>query len=718
MNDYIPLADRDPAEATRRDQQYRQDNPLVDAIEQEMAEQQAVNVFKARKEAAARLTKATMDSVTKTFANYTNEDGTPRPHRPSKRMFKALTCQANFLSKMAAGIAPKRHALASADPGVGKTQTLAHWIKALLEIEDPILSTASVIICVSKLEEIWIKEPRLDKFGKPIPGEFTERGLIVDIFGATTEEREPWRRRFAVLVGESEHERNSLGRPARDKAQILFVSQRQLYDRMMKVGNAFEPITEFHYYGQPRRVRVHDEGLLPAHPVLLDARAILDLQGGLEHALRRRKVLPEDADVSGAEAKLFDIGSQLKRWQEDGAMFVLPDLEEHFGLTLNDARRLLFNNSDLQELASLYYGVAGKAGIVRINYQSNRQFLSYTEGLAEDLAPMLILDASGRVRNTYKAWRERWKTLLILPSAPKSYRTVEINLANLPAGKTLFTERKKERTIQLRASILKADAALIAEHPEARWLVYTFKGLDYVDQLRQLLPDRPDGTPIDLKGITWGRHTAVNHLADRTHLLVSSFLFYSPEEYEARTRVANRLPRDDAGVDRDLLNWIEEGEHADNLLQGLPRGCMRLSDGDTCPRCRVWIRLPAARGLDAKLLRKCFPDCTVRPWYPLGQRAKTAKERMFEFIVAAIKPQLLEEPLEDGVEVPQVGPDGVLLTEPVRVYAGVNDKANFRKMRDSLELDLDAKGIEFAYDGRGTRIIGWKAKPCPFTIER
>jgi hypothetical protein len=283
-------------------------------------------------------------------------------------------------------------------PG-SENQTLAHWIKALLTIQDPILSTASVI-CVSKLEEIWIREPKLDKLGKPIPGEF---GLVVDIFGATAEERAPWRRRFAVLVGENEHERNALGRPDREHAQILFASQRQLYDRMMKAGNAFAPIEEFHYYGQPRRVRVHDEGLLPAHPVLLDARAVLDLQGGLEHALRRRKVLPEGADVAAAEAKLFEVGGQLKRWQEDGAMFVLPDLAEQFGLTLEDARRLLYDNGDLQELASLYYGVAGKAGIVRLNYQSNRQFLSYTESLPEDLTPMLILDASGRVRNTYKA---------------------------------------------------------------------------------------------------------------------------------------------------------------------------------------------------------------------------------------------------------------------------------------------------------------------------
>jgi hypothetical protein len=515
-------------------------------------------------------------------------------------------------------------------------------------------------------------------------------------------------------VGDTEHERNALGRPDRDKAQILFVSQRQLYDRMIKAGNQFAPIEAFHYYGEPRRVRVHDEGLLPAHPVLLDARAVLDLQGGLEHALRRRKVLPEGADVAAAEAKLFDVGGQLKRWQEDGAIFVLPDLDEQFGLALDDARRLLFDKPELQELASLYYGVAGKAGIVRINYQSNRQLLSYTEGLPEDLAPMLILDASGRVRNTYKAWREKWKTLLILPSAPKSYRTVEINLANLPAGKTLFKERVKEKTIQLRASILKADAALIAEHPGERWLVFTSKGLDYVDRLRTLLPSQENGDPIDMKTITWGRHTAVNHLADRTHLLVSSFLFYSSEEYEARTRVANRLPRDDAAVDRDLLNWIEEGEHADNLLQGLPRGCMRISDGDTCPPCRVWIRLPTSRGLDANLLRKCFPDAKVIPWYPLGKSAKTAKDKMFEFIVATLQPTLLDEPLEDGVEVPEVGPDGILLTEPVKLYCGVTDKANFRKLRGHLELALDAKRIEYAFDGRGSRIIGWQRKPCPF----
>ena len=174
------------------------------------------------------------------------------------------------------------------------------------------------------------------------------------------------------------------------------------------------------------------------------------------------------------------------------------------------------------------------------------------------------------------------------------------------------------------------------------------------------------------------------------------------------------MPRDDAAVDRDLLNWIEEGEHADNLLQGLPRGCMRLSDGDACPPCRVWIRLPAAKGLDAKLLRKIFSDCKVRPWYPLGKQAKTVKDRMFEFIVATLQPHALDEPLEDGIEVPEVGPDDHLLTEPVRRYCGVADKANFRKLRGSLELALDAKGIEYAYDNQHSRIIGWKRKACPF----
>jgi hypothetical protein len=324
MNVYTPLAERDPAEAARRDQQFREANPLIELIEREMGT--PPNDYILRKAAAVGLTKSTMESVAATFSSFTDYGGAPRPHRPSERQFQALTCQAHFLSKMAAGIAPKKHALASAAPGLGKTQTLAHWIKALLAVEDPVLSTASVIICVSKLEEIWIREPRLDARGKAIPGEFVERGLVADIFGRTTEEREPWRRRFAVLVGDTEHERNALGRPDRDKAQVLFVSQRQLYDRMLAAGNAFTPIKEFHYYGQPRRVRVHDEGLLPATPVVIDSRAVLDLQGSLEHALKRRKVLPEGVDLAAVEELLFDVGGQLKRHKEDGALFVLPDL--------------------------------------------------------------------------------------------------------------------------------------------------------------------------------------------------------------------------------------------------------------------------------------------------------------------------------------------------------------------------------------------------------
>src|SRR5690349_14102158 len=57
-------------------------------------------------------------------------------HRPSAEMWRALTDLASVLEAMAEGRCPPKLFLSSLDPGVGKTQTVTHFIKALTSSPD------------------------------------------------------------------------------------------------------------------------------------------------------------------------------------------------------------------------------------------------------------------------------------------------------------------------------------------------------------------------------------------------------------------------------------------------------------------------------------------------------------------------------------------------------------------------------------------------------
>src|SRR5205085_2267168 len=73
-------------------------------------------------------------------------------HRPSPAMWDALADLAVALEKMADGEAAPKFFLSSLDPGVGKTQTITHFVDALLS--NPTYSDVGVLICVGRLDEV------------------------------------------------------------------------------------------------------------------------------------------------------------------------------------------------------------------------------------------------------------------------------------------------------------------------------------------------------------------------------------------------------------------------------------------------------------------------------------------------------------------------------------------------------------------------------------
>src|SRR5262249_36606935 len=159
----------------------------------------------------------------------------------------ALKDLAANLEAMANGSAEPLYYLSSLDPGVGKTQTIAQFIKTLHASRDH--EAAGVIVFVSRRQEIssFISEMELKE------------------------------NEFAVRVSDKDKkgmELNALGNPNLSKARVLFTTQQMLETYTKGDGRSFAEIREFHFQGAPRSVKVWDESCLPARAITIDATQI------------------------------------------------------------------------------------------------------------------------------------------------------------------------------------------------------------------------------------------------------------------------------------------------------------------------------------------------------------------------------------------------------------------------------------------------------------
>ena len=169
-----------------------------------------------------------------------------RGHDPSPDMWDALEDLVDRLEAMADGTCPPVFYLSSLDPGVGKTQTIVHFLRAL--VADLKYSDVGVLIGVARLDEIsaLVKEDQLPKD------------------------------KFAVLTRDDDL--NALGSGQPQSSQVLFTTH-QMLERRTRWSSSFANTKAFHFEGQPRAVRVWDETLEPAKAITLYRDNLLRLVG-------------------------------------------------------------------------------------------------------------------------------------------------------------------------------------------------------------------------------------------------------------------------------------------------------------------------------------------------------------------------------------------------------------------------------------------------------
>lgn len=525
---------------------------------------------------AALLTSQTVRRIREHFETET-------AHRPSVQMYEALSNIAATLAAMALGEAAQKVYLSSLDPGIGKTTALTCFTDALLE--DNAFESVGVLVCVARLDEI---KSLVHRMGLP-PG---------------------W---FAVYTSDAQV--NALGGDTEPgKARVLFTTQ-QMVERRLN-GKSFAACEVFHYRGKPRQVRIWDESWLPGEGLTVSRYALSDLLSLL---------------VSGGYRHLADTLEDLfirVRSIEDGTRIEFPDLAQHAGL--NDLLGLVDTPRDnaearhqkqRREQLSLLWHLSGRTVVVRRDGKDGNAVLSFRDTLPEDLAPLLVLDASGRVRETYAEMEKHRDNIFRLSSAAKRYDRVTVHVWNTGGGKSSF-----ERGSTGAKELVRAIADTINTKPGEEWLV-----IHHVPSKRtENIPGGVSALVRDVSKVhfvNWGRHAATNKFAHVRNVLLAGTLFYRPSQYEALGRLAAGLKPEQGDYPQSARRRIELGESKHGILQAACRGSVRNCDGDRAHACDVYLIASVRSGIP-QTLPELFPGCRVVRWAPvkreLGGKVKEA----------------------------------------------------------------------------------------------
>lgn len=553
-------------------------------------------------------------------------------HHPSPEMWSALSAILTALEEMADGTASPSIHLASLDPGVGKTQAVIAFLRALLTSEHH--RRVSALVCVGRLAQIEevIRDAELPAGS------------------------------YAVFT--SDKDLNALGTSEPSQARVLFTTHSMVESRCE--GHAFADVTELHYQDHPRDVRVWDEAILPGRTLTISRDDIASLLKPVRRHNPRLAVALDTLQTALLNA-------------ETNTQHVMPDLEREYEVDLNGALRMVEGaTADQQAAVDGLWFLSGKVVTVRRDGAFGNTILDYRETLPADVAPLLVLDASARVRATYQLWEEYRGGIVRLPAAAKDYSPLTINVWSTPGGKSAF-KRNGDRLIE---GIINT----INRKPNEPWLVVYHKGVGR-DIERELSRQCPG---VELRFLNWGRHDATNAFAAIPNIILAGTLFYRPSYYESLARLASNRPSASGNILNTSFNEVVKGEHSHLILQALCRGAVRKCQGASCPKTDAYIIASNGSGI-AHELPVIFPGSRVCRWQPVATDVKGKAGQALAFI---------RDTLAGGADdVPFAA---------VKKHTGVTNAANFKKNIRRHPALIEA----LAEDG----IIEWpEVRPTRFT---
>ena len=471
------------------------------------------------------------------------------------------------------GNLPQSYFLSSLDPGVGKTEAIAIFIKVWKS--SGFIPKGSILIGLQNKEEI--------------------RSLIkrLDLDDAD----------YAVLTRDSDLNNLGRGDGRQRQARVLITTQQMIASRTK--DRYFGSAKDFFYEDNPRTLRLWDESFIVAQPVTIPLASIhgliAPLKGWFSYLADELIAFLKPLVVEAA-GELFTLSGRFK--EAIGA--ALAEAVHGGGLDPSAKRTL----ESLQLVAGrsmllLRHG----GGIGKAVGASGLTLVGASRPIPKDFAPAIITDASGRVRGTYAAWEGAGGNLVRLPTKTNLYSKVTFKLWREKSGKDALADPEIGRLI------FREVGRVIDGNIDKKWLVIGDKANPKIDVEAEV---RASSNPkASIHYLNWGRHSGTNAYKDIRHIIVIGSHFYSAEAYKALGVAASGIVIDKLGLEE--TRELSPSEYQHNMLQAVMRGNARNSFSGMAGECTVYV-LGSPRLDTAQLLRETFPGCIIEEWNP--RRAK------------------------------------------------------------------------------------------------
>lgn len=451
------------------------------------------------------------------------------------------------------GDLPPAYYLASVDPGHGKTLALAEFLKAWRERGFP--GQGGVLIGVSRLNEIktYIEAANLDP----------------DQFGVLT----------------STEEMNALGvsKGRLGDVPILFTTQQMILSRTR--GKLFREATEFHFRGQSRALRIWDESLIPARTLSISRD---DLGKLLSLRLRNPRYVEAIEGLMGVMA-----------CADEGTIVGVPaDFASRPSLASSALGEP--EGDEIESLTGTLASLAGKSAILVSEGGLGMALVTIDDGLPSDFAPVIIADASGRVRGTYAAWERHRGDLVRLPAAVSDYRNLDVRLWQRRSGKQAMED------LAARDEVIQSIVDEVNKDDEGEWLVIHYKQDEaLITDLKARVANGPDR----VRALHWGNHHGTNDFRHVRNVVLFGQITYRRSGYMALGLAA--------GVPAEQLSEtdaaIREGELAHHYLQAACRGAVRKVANGIADDMRLFLIATPSLTIKNSLWRT-FPGCSISDW--------------------------------------------------------------------------------------------------------
>lgn len=483
-------------------------------------------------------------------------------HEPDERQMDTLREIQKVIELMAFGRCEPKLWLSAVPTGMGKTTAVVAAIKVLLVTRG--LLKKSVIIFMARLSEIR---------------DFVQRaGLARD--------------QFAVLTGNDDL--NDLGTDDPNSARILFTTQQRLERECDYQRKKFSELTAFFYNGKQRDIRIWDEAIDLAEPRCISNGNVYALIGPLQ-----------DRGKGDLGDRLADWATSLKG-KHTGDIVDVPDFSNGM-----DRKEFvgLFESQEHRRWAEVLHLMSGRS--VRVRQEGHRGVfkLDHEEILPADIFPLLVLDASGTHRETYKFVAKFRNVLNTLISYPKNYSNLPIYYWDHKAGKEVYGNAKLRDIVSSSVA-----GMLLKENPFGEAVIVGPKKAEkkgLIDEIRKKAPG------WIIRFVHYGVHTATNEYRDVKIAIVLGLHEYRDTQYEAMTRGAKKALVTDDVASLELSD-VRRGETKHHLLQAANRIAIRKAFGSDCPPgCKLFVMFSShSTARPREFLNDVLPGAIVHDWEP------------------------------------------------------------------------------------------------------